>query len=110
MVYLFMAKVSFAQSPSLSACDNKNELCNPLKAKSLEDLVTTLVALFVKVGAIIVTIYVIYAGFLLVKAQGKPEAIKEGKKALTYALIGGLILLGAQTISTILKNTATSLQ
>lgn len=57
----------------------------------------------------IVVFMVIYAGFLFVSAQGSVEKLERAKRAITYALIGALILLGAQAISALIEGTISSL-
>ena len=104
---LFFAGQVFAAEPT--SCDGKDKLCNPLKVDSLDQLVVVLLELIVKVGSIVIVFYIIYSGFKLVMAQGKPEAIKDAKNALMYSLIGGAILLGAEAIALVLKDTVTTL-
>lgn len=61
------------------------------------------------IGAVLVVMYIIYAGFTFVTAQGKPKEIQEAQQRLLWALIGGGILLGAVAISQVVKNTASGL-
>jgi hypothetical protein len=95
----------FAADSGPKACGDTDKLCNPLQADSIEKLLPQLLKIVVKLGSIVLVFYVIYAGFLMVKAQGKPEEIKKAKNALLYALIGGAILIGAQAIATGLQET-----
>lgn len=53
--------------------------------------------------------YIIWAGFQYVRAQGKPEKIKEANTNLLFALIGVGVLLGAAGISAVVQKTITSL-
>lgn len=103
---LLFAENVFADAESLPPpCNNGDKLCNPLKVDSLPKLVNALLDIVIRLGTIFVVLYVIYAGFLMVKAQGNPGEITKAKDALFYALLGGLILLGAKTISLVLENT-----
>jgi len=56
----------------------------------------------------IIVFFIIYAGFLMVTANGKPEQISKGKTALLYAVIGGLLILGANLILTVIQGTVDS--
>lgn len=83
---------------------------NPLKdIETLDQLLTTILGAVVYLGAIFVTIALIYIGFLFVAAQGNPEKLKKARQALMWTLIGGLILLGAQAISLAIQSTVTEL-
>ena len=53
----------------------------------------------------IIIIFIVYAGFLYVTAQGNANKIQDANRALTYALIGGAIVLGARVIGAIIQAT-----
>jgi hypothetical protein len=101
LLTLFFGHEVFAAAPNCP----EGRLCNPLKADNLNQVWATLLKYIIKIGTIIVVIYVIWAGFLFVKAGGSSTKIEEAKKALFSSLIGGLILLGAQAISMVIQNT-----
>jgi hypothetical protein len=85
-------------------------LANPLQSiNSLDDLLKAILAAIVKLGAILLTVALVWVGFLFVKAQGNPGEIKTARSALIYTLIGGLILLGAQAISLVIQSTVSAL-
>ena len=84
-------------------------LKNPLKdIDSLEDLLSAILEAVVRLGGIILVIAIVYVGFKFVVAQGNEEKIKEARSALVWTVIGGLILLGAQAISLVIQETASS--
>lgn len=56
-----------------------------------------------------IVFFIIYAGFLYVTARGNAETIKKAHNALLYALIGGLLILGARTLLTIIENTVSQI-
>lgn len=60
-------------------------------------------------AAVVAVMYIIWAGFLYVTAQGNPKNIEVAHQNLLYALIGTGILLGAAGISAVVSNTVTSL-
>lgn len=85
-------------------------LMNPLKnINSLWDLLAAILQLVVDIGWIFVTLMLIYVGFLFVAAQGNDEKLKNARSALVWTVIGGLILLGAQSIALFLKATGAAL-
>jgi len=57
----------------------------------------------------IVVLTVIYAGFMFVTAQGSVDKLQKAKTALSYALIGALILLGAEAISQLIQGSIAAL-
>lgn len=89
---------------------NGTGLVNPLK--NITDLPTLMSALIdglIQIGTIVLILAFIWVGFLFVRAQGKPEEIKKARSAFVWTIIGGLILLGAKAISTLIASTVSSL-
>jgi len=84
-------------------------IVNPLKVKTLEGLLVIIMKAVVQIGTIILTLAIIWVGFLFVKAQGNPEAVSSARSALLWTVIGGLILLGAQAISLVIASTVRGL-
>ncbi len=84
---------------------------NPLNGgtNDLIGLITLVLnSIIMPIAAVFCVLWIIYAGFLYVKAQGKPKEIGEAHQTLLWALVGTGILLGAAGISTVLKNTINS--
>lgn len=52
----------------------------------------------------IVVLFIIFAGFKYVTAQGNSQQIKEANRALTYAIIGAILIIGAVALTEIIKN------
>ncbi len=52
----------------------------------------------------VIVFFIIYAGFKYVMAQGNASQVEEATRALTYAVIGGVLILGAVAISQIIQN------
>ena len=78
----------------------------------MNDLVSVIVAIadiLLILAVPIIIIFIVYAGFLYVTAQGNPTKIQDANRALLYALIGGAIILGAKVISAIVANTVNSI-
>ena len=57
----------------------------------------------------VVTVMMLYSGFLFVKARGNSENLTEAKSALMYTMIGAALVLGAEGFSLVIKNTVTCL-
>lgn len=78
---------------------------NPLNVSSLPDLLKAILGGVVEIGAILLTVMIVYVGFLFVAAQGNEEKIRSARSALVWTVIGGLILLGATAISEVIQAT-----
>ncbi len=57
----------------------------------------------------IVVLFIIYAGFLFVMAQGNDVKLTKAKSVLGWTLVGAAILLGAKIITTVLSSTVTNI-
>ena len=101
----------FIPSRAVFAGDVKLE--NPLgdKVKTLPDFVVLILDnIVIPIGGVIVVFFVIYSGFLFVKARGKPEEIKTAIKTFQYTIIGALVLLGAKVIAGVIQGTIGALK
>lgn len=82
---------------------------NPLKVNSIEGLVSLLMNLVTRVGAIAAVFFFIYGGFLYVSAGGDEEKVAKAHSTLKWTAVGTAVLLGASALATLIKNTANSL-
>lgn len=80
---------------------------NPLgeNVKDLPTFITTILNAVLVVGVPIITLAIIYSGFLFVSARGNPESLTKAKKALVYTIIGAALLLGSFIIANAIKGT-----
>ena len=81
---------------------------NPLGDNGPQDIPTfiqTILKVVLTVGVPVITLAIIYTGFLFVQAQGKSEELTKAKKTLLYTLIGAALLLGAFVIAQAIKGT-----
>ena len=92
-----------------TAYADRIQFTNPIKADSIEGLVTILLSAVVRIGTVVAVFMLIYSGFLFVKAQGDPGELEKAKKTFFWTVIGGVIVIGAQTISVVIQNTARGL-
>lgn len=77
---------------------------NPLGVNSIQDLLVNLLEVVIIIAVPIIVFFVIYAGFMYVTAQGNATKIQNASRALTYALIGGVLIIGATAIAQIVRN------
>jgi hypothetical protein len=76
-----------------------------LPFKSLEELIVAVLRIFITIAVPIIVLFIIYAGFKYVTAQGNAQQVQEATRALTYAIIGAVLIIGAVAISEIIANT-----
>jgi len=78
---------------------------NPLASQSVSEVLLAFFKVMIELGAVAVTLAIVYAGFLFVVARGNPEQLKQARTTLFWTIIGSMVLLGAQVIATIIQNT-----
>lgn len=83
---------------------------NPIsRGSNIYAFVNSIMDFVIKIGTVVVIFMVIYSGFLFVKAQGDSGAISEAKDTFFWTVIGGVVLIGAKVLATVICNTAVGL-
>lgn len=96
--------------PSMSGNNNFITLSNPLNGiNSLCGLVQKLLQVILTIGLPVAVLFLVYAGFLFVKARGAPKELQKAKKNFSYVLLGILLFLGAWFLGKILQTTLNAL-
>jgi hypothetical protein len=88
------SNITITADPSQTACQDIDQDNGSTATKLAETIVNVLTVL---VGVIAV-IMIIYAGFRYVSSAGSDDAVKGAKNAITYAIIGIVIVAFAQII------------
>lgn len=81
------------------------KLENPTNIPTLYDFIKAILTVVVKIGIPIATIFIIWAGFLFLTAQGDEAQLTKAKHAFVWACIGTAVLLGAWLLATAIKST-----
>ncbi len=97
--------IVIAAPPTPSQPSGAESLENPLAVDDIQDLFEAVMTAFIIMCVPFIVFFVILAGFQYVTAQGNPEKIKSASKALLYAVIGAVIIIGAIAITTIVGGT-----
>lgn len=86
-------------------------LCNPIRFDTIYEFLDGLLGLVIAIGFPVIVLFIVYIGFRFVQASatGAEQELKDAKKNLWYALIGALILLGAQALSLAIQGTVEGL-
>ena len=90
--------------PKFAAAEFKYTIVSVISPTSVEGLLVTILNTFVVIATPIIVLFIIYAGFLYVTAKGNAQQVQQATAALTYAVIGGVIIIGAVAISQVIKN------
>jgi heme/copper-type cytochrome/quinol oxidase subunit 2 len=88
---------------------NEGELCNPLAFTSLWDFLQGILQAIITIGFPIIVLFIVYIGFQFIQAQGNSDKLKEVKKSFFWAVVGALIILGAQALSFAIQATVEGL-
>lgn len=102
----YSAALSIAAAPFLAGASSGVAVFeNPIKAESITELLSMLLTFFVHVATVLCVIYMIWSGFLFVKAQGNEKELETARRAFLYAVIGTVLMLGAEVIATAISKT-----
>lgn len=80
-------------------------LRNPLGNKDLMAFLQDILDVIMVFAVPLIVFMIIYAGFLFVMDRGSDKNLAQAKRALLYAVIGGVIILGAQAILMVVQGT-----
>jgi len=90
-------------------------LTNPLEAagiNSLPDFLNAVLGVVIQIGFPIIVLFIVFIGFRFVQhsAEGNADKLKEDRTLLLWAIVGALILLGAQVLAIAIQATVGNLQ
>ncbi len=112
MKYFLLLSSAIILLPSLVLAQNPRSiptrLENPLSVGSIQDLLVAILNIVMILMIPVIVFFIIYAGFLYVTARGNAEQIKQATRALTYAIIGAILVVGAFAIAEIVRATVSS--
>ena len=57
----------------------------------------------------LITIFIVYAGFMFIKARGNPGELSNAKKNFTWVIIGAILILSAWILATLIGGTVSQL-
>jgi hypothetical protein len=91
--------------PGSTGINNSIQIVNPLQSTTILEFLTKIIEVLLIFALPIVVFFIIFAGFKFVTARGNESEITVAKTALTWAVVGGVIILGAQLIITVIQGT-----
>ena len=90
-------------------CGSGGGLQNPLNFCSLSEFLRAVLEVVIQIGYPIIVLFIVYVGFKYVTAQGNADKLKEVHKFFFWAVVGALIVLGAQVLSYAIQGTVQDL-
>lgn len=109
ILVLAFALPVFAQSGTTNCGAGQKCLENPLRFASIEKFVEGLLKAVVVIALPIITVFMVYAGFMFIKARGKPDELKTARNNFVYVIIGATLILSAWVLATLIGSTVTQL-
>ena len=95
-------------APEVYAQTAPAQIQNPLQAQSIAQLFTSIIEIVMVFAIPIIVFFIVYAGFMYVTARGNVEKIQTAHKALLYAIIGALLIIGANVLIQVVTGTVQS--
>ena len=83
--------------------------CNPTGFTDIPTFLLAIVANAILIASPFIVMFIIYAGFLFVTAQGNQAQVSKAKSTLFYTLIGAAVLIGARIIADAIKTSILTL-
>lgn len=110
VIFIVSGILFFAFSGSVfSQEDTPPSLQSPFKSEIGTSILSFIKFILEKIvlpiGAVVATVFLVYAGFLFVTAQGNEEKLKTAKRTFLWTVVGVLVLLGSVVIAEGIKNT-----
>lgn len=95
-----------------SGCDTATAggLCNPLGYNSLWEFLQRMLQLITQIGFPVIVLFIVFIGFKFVTAEGKPEEIAKVRSLFFWAIVGSLVVLGAQALALAIQATVNDIQ
>jgi uncharacterized BrkB/YihY/UPF0761 family membrane protein len=84
-------------------------ISNPIQAQNFYEFVEAIAKAITAIGIPLVAIFLVWAGFLFVTAQGSEEQLRRAKTTFFWALVGGAVIIGAWAIAIAVVNFARNL-
>lgn len=91
----------FAGTETSLGCDEIQGVCSPAGSDTLytpESIAAEYIEIGVGFIGIIALLFFIYAGFLWMTAQGKPDVIKKARDIMVWSILGIIVILASYTL------------
>lgn len=93
----------------VSAQCGTDTLCAPTIFSDIPAFIAGVLRAVVTVSLPIISLFIVYSGFLFVSARGNPGKIGEARENFLWVIIGSLLILGAWVLATLIGGTVSDL-
>ncbi|OGG60817.1 hypothetical protein A2765_01775 [Candidatus Kaiserbacteria bacterium RIFCSPHIGHO2_01_FULL_56_24] len=114
-VFILALLVWCAALPVFAAVQSENGsistggLQNPLKFPNIQKFIEGVLQAIVMIALPIITVFVVYSGFLFISARGNEAKLSNAKNNFMYVIIGTILILSAWVLATLIGGTVTQL-
>ena len=84
------------------------KITNPLQSQDIPEFLLKIIDVLLVFALPLIILYIMYAGYLFVTAAGNAEKVTGAKNALLWSVVGGVIVLGARLIISVIQGTITA--
>ena len=106
---LFFVNVSIVLAAGADGSGSGSSLQNPLQFNGITEFIAGALKVMVMVALPIISLFIVYSGFMFVSAQGNTEKLAAARNNFFYVVIGAILILGAWVIATLIGGTVTQL-
>ena len=78
---------------------------NPVGVQSIAQFIQLVLQAMVKIGGVVVALFILIAGFMFVAARGNVQKLHEARENFKYVIFGAILILGAWVLATIIEGT-----
>jgi hypothetical protein len=82
---------------------------NPTSVNGISEFIQLVLRAMVRLGTVVVALFLLIAGFMYVSARGNPGKIGEAHENFKYVIYGAVLILGAWVIATVIGGTVTQI-
>ena len=108
IVFLLFVVAVHAQA---TPCTNSTTNCftSPTGNMNFQSFIAAAMTAMVKIAVPIITVFIVYSGFLFVTAQGNQAKLEVAKRNFLYSVLGALLILAAWVLANIIGSTVSQL-
>ena len=111
-IWISGASAGFFASMLVAYAETKNSMLeNPLNSafSTVPDFISGVLKVVVMIALPIITIFIVFAGFQFLSAQGNSGKLEKAKENFKWVIIGALLIMGAWVLATLIAGTVTQL-
>jgi hypothetical protein len=111
LVIIVVALVVFGYAFTTYAQGTGFKLENPIggAASTIPQFLSKVLQVMVMIALPIISLFIVYSGFLFVAARGNEEKLSVAKANFLYVIIGAILILGAWVLASLLGGTVAEL-